>query len=71
VGQVAIVSIRRCRGGLQVDESGRDWRRRLEELHRAIARDLAGRELPDPAEDNRKAHEERDEAIHEAILGLH
>ncbi len=40
-----------------------DWRKKLEETHELIRRELDGRTLPDPAEMLRLAREERDEQL--------
>ncbi|MEW6031082.1 MAG: type II toxin-antitoxin system prevent-host-death family antitoxin [Chloroflexota bacterium] len=40
-----------------------DWQKKLEDLHKRIKAELAGRTLPDPAELIRLGREERDEQL--------
>ena len=40
-----------------------DWQAKLEDLHKRIKTELAGRTLPDPADMIREGREERDEQV--------
>jgi len=48
---------------LVAEKQETDWREMLRRTHELVRKDLAGRELPDPAEMIREAREIRDEQL--------
>lgn len=64
--QVVILSVRRYRQMAGGQTESPSWLQLLAETRAAVAAELQGRPLPDPAEVIRQGREERDEAI----LGL-
>ncbi len=64
--QVVILSVQRYRQMAASQAASPSWLQLLADTRAAVAADLQGRPLPDPAEVIRQGREERDEAV----LGL-